>query len=119
MHRACYYGKQKIVRLLLENGANVDKKNKNEETPFFSACGANLSIAKLLIEKGAKINTKNYRKATPLINAAYNGKINIVKYLVSLKVDLNESNDCNIHSFIFHETPLFNACISDNFEIAR
>ena len=119
LYQACNRGKLKIVKLLLEKGSSVNKQNDRKESPLSAACTENHSIVKLLVEKGAKLKIKNDSKETPLFKAAESDKIKIVKYLVSLKVDLNESNDDKILSITSYETPLFIACERDNFEIAR
>ena len=99
LYQACYTGKLKIVKLLLEKGAMVNKQNDSKESPLFAACSENLSIVKNLVDRGAKIETNNDSKETPLYKASSSNKIKIVKYLVSLKVDLNKSNDDGIHYF--------------------
>ena len=66
--KACYNGNYKIVKLLLENGADVNRQNDCRETPLFISCGEKLSIVKLLVEKKAKINLKNDSKVSFTIN---------------------------------------------------
>ena len=116
---ACACGKSKIARLLLEKGADLNIENEENKSPLYVAASSTTSLVKLLIDNGAKIDTKNCYKKTPLHVAVYNDKIKIVKYLVSLKVDLNASNDDGILSFVSYETPLFVACTEEKFEIAR
>ena len=106
LHRSCEEGKLKIVKLLLEKGADFDRLDNDNESPLFVACGKNLSIVKLLIEKGAKTNTRDKYNMTPLYKAAENGRIKIVKYLVSLGVDLNDSYD-DIYFFYFLQDSSF------------
>ena len=54
---ACRQGKQDIVELLLESGANVNHRNKAGNTPLLEACSqGHVSIAKLLLEHGADID---------------------------------------------------------------
>jgi ankyrin repeat protein len=54
----------KIVEFLIENGADVNVKNKDGNTP--SHMTTTSDIVKLLIEKGADINVKNKDGDTPL-----------------------------------------------------
>lgn len=59
----------KIVKLLLENGANVDERSSiyEGETPLFCACRCGqLKVVKLLIEAGANVNAINDLDNTPL-----------------------------------------------------
>ena len=101
LYQACKYGKLKIVKLLLEKGADVNKQNWKNESPLLIEYRINYFVVKLLVEKGAKIKARNESSYTPLLKAAIYGKIKIVKYLVSLRVDLNNSNSDEVYSFCF------------------
>ena len=37
LHRACYFAHSKIVKMLLEHGAQMDAKSKNGSTPLIKA----------------------------------------------------------------------------------
>ena len=57
-----------IVKLLVENGANVFVKNKNGETPFLLACKHDdLNSAKFLYQFDKCINQQDYLGYTPLM----------------------------------------------------
>jgi len=48
--------KKNIIKYLIKHGADVNKENKNEETPLYCACQeGNEKIVKYLIECGADI----------------------------------------------------------------
>lgn len=52
-----------IIHYLLDNFADVNCKNKNEDTPLFLAADSNFKeCIKLLLEYGADVNTKNKKK---------------------------------------------------------
>ena len=119
LYNACNSGKSKIARLLLENGADVNKKNRENKSPLYIAASSTVSLVKLLIDNGAEMDTNNCFKNTLLHVAAYYGKIKIVKYLVSLKADLNARNKDEILSFVSYETPLLVALLKRNFEVVR
>lgn len=54
---ACRQGKQDIVELLLESGANVNHRNKAGNTPLLEACSqGHVSIARLLLDRNADID---------------------------------------------------------------
>eukprot|EP00731_Ephydatia_muelleri_P012188 Em0006g1082a len=54
---ACRQGKQDIVELLLESGANVNHRNKAGNTPLLEACSqGHVTIAKLLLDRRADID---------------------------------------------------------------
>lgn len=61
LHIAMLYGKLKFVKVLLDNGAKTDIKNKNNETPILNICMIDqediaIKIFDLLLSKGANIN---------------------------------------------------------------
>jgi serine/threonine-protein phosphatase 6 regulatory ankyrin repeat subunit B len=56
-----------IVKLLLENGAKIDAREKYGDTPLLCAVRAKAKkIVKLLIEHGAKVDVVNLQKETTL-----------------------------------------------------
>jgi ankyrin repeat protein len=57
------------VKLLLDKGANIEAKNKYENTPLHFA--KNVEIIKLLLDKGANIEAKNRYKQTPLFKKTF------------------------------------------------
>lgn len=59
-------GRKNIVKILIENGADVNLKDKRGSTPlYWAAFRNNFEIAKMLLEKGADVNIKNNDGATP------------------------------------------------------
>ena len=55
---ACRQGKQDIVELLLESGANVNHRNKAGNTPLLEACSqGHVDSARMLLDRGADIDT--------------------------------------------------------------
>lgn len=70
----------KIVKLLIEIGADVNAKNKRQETPLQHAARLrNNNVALLLIENGAKLNSKSQFGLTPLNSA---GSVEMARFLV-------------------------------------
>lgn len=52
--------KEKILKLLIENGANVNSRNEYDHTPLmYAVYHGNISIVRYLIAKGANVNAKN------------------------------------------------------------
>lgn len=61
-------GSIKVVKLLLEKGANVNAIDANKETALFRAASmGHIEIMKLLLAKRSPVNTTNYNQSTPLI----------------------------------------------------
>lgn len=56
LFHACTDNRQRIVDLLIENGANVNKRNHAGETPLTESTN-NLNLFKYLLSKGADINS--------------------------------------------------------------
>ncbi len=71
-----YKGHLETTKMLIENGADINKINARGQTPLDGVCfKGNLEIAKLLVENGAKID------GNPIIFATIFGNKEIVKYL--------------------------------------
>ena len=61
-------GKDKIVKCLVNAGANVNGKNVNGHTPLmFAVYHSNINIVSFLIENGAYVNAINNYNYSPLI----------------------------------------------------
>lgn len=75
----------KMVKLLLANGAEVNKENDYEETPLHRAVKAgNVEISTLLLLAGGKTNVKaTYRRVTPLMIAEERGHDDLVELLTA------------------------------------
>lgn len=69
-----------IVRFMLENGANVNLKNREGKTALnFSKSS---EISKLLIGHGASVEEKDENGRTSLHEAILNGKVDVVKSIL-------------------------------------
>ncbi|ORX79282.1 ankyrin, partial [Anaeromyces robustus] len=120
---ACQKGNEKLVKILIDLGADITKKEyikctsssvydmghgsrnyikKYLNTPLYNACiNGNLNIFKYLIEHGSDINKEDWHDKPPLFIACENGNIDFVYYLVKkLGVDINKENNKG-------ETPIF------------
>jgi len=57
---ACRENNESQVKLLIENGANINMENEDGETPLTIACKYdNINIVRILIENGVDINKEN------------------------------------------------------------
>lgn len=88
MH-ATYLNRHSIMQLLIDNGADVDKKiNTNRyNAPIFVTY--NIHTIGLLIKNGAKVNIKDGSGRTPLHYAAYHGDNDICHLLLDNGADIN------------------------------
>ena len=102
-----------LIKELIKQGANVNAKDLDGNTPLhFASCHNNPEIIKLLIEKGAKVNAKSNNKNTPLHLAIDYNNIEIITLLLNQEADVKaEGNNKN--------TPLHLASCHDNLEIIK
>lgn len=76
-------GDAKVVERLLSEGADVDERGRNAETPLIAAALAgHAATAELLIAKGADVMARNKGGLTPLHAAAYSGSAEVARLLL-------------------------------------
>src|SRR5205807_1768322 len=69
LHHAAGFGPLATLKVLLENGAEVNAKNRRASTPLHWAIPDEAKV-RLLIDKGAAIDAKQADGRTPLYTAA-------------------------------------------------
>ena len=80
----CVNGDVEAARLLLDNGAEVDRANQNGATPLYVACkNGHVDAARLLLERGADVHKASNYNRTPLHEASYGGHIDVVRLLLA------------------------------------
>ena len=87
------------LRLLINNGAQVNAKDPGGRTALFYACYANLEATRLLLENGAEVNQKDNTGRTVLWQAVSSRNKEIVRLLLENGADPN-LKDNNNHSLI-------------------
>ncbi|XP_012152151.1 uncharacterized protein LOC105664036 [Megachile rotundata] len=96
LHYAVYeYDSVDVVRILLNNGADVSIKDHQDRTPLQVAVTHNqLECVKLMTLQSQKIdiNAKDSDSWTVLHNAAQEGNLTMVKYLIEEGCDINARN---------------------------
>ena len=66
LHSASQWGHEEIVKLLIENGANVNATNKHGQSPLHYSClFSHKGIQELLISRGANIDAQDNKGRTP------------------------------------------------------
>ena len=76
------------MRLLLENGADIEAESKFQGTTLHRAAGiGNEAVVRLLLEKGADIKAENKDGITALDRAAVNGHETIVQLLTPIHLN--------------------------------
>lgn len=92
---ASFYGRDSIVNLLVQNGADLNFKNsKNGWEALHYAVAANkLSTLRLLIDSGTNLNALTDGNKTALHMVASNGFYDLCSFLVANKCNLNVQDD--------------------------
>lgn len=99
---AAEHGSEKVVKLLLEKGINVNDKNDNGWTALmFASEKGHDKVVKMLLEHGADINSKNNNNETALILAFEEKKIEIIKILINNKAEISYKNSYNIGTITY------------------
>jgi ankyrin repeat protein len=107
LHLTALSGNVKQVKLLIDEGENVNALTNSHETPLhIAAFKGNVDIAELLIEKGASVNVIANGNETPLHRAAQSGTETIA-LLIEKGASVNALANYN-------KTPLHSACNSSN-----
>lgn len=91
LHVACIFSHRnrdaKVIKLLLDSGADVNSVDGQNKTPFFYA--QNPDIAKLLIEHGAILNHQNSEGETLLFESVVFFRDDFIEFLLKSGIDLN------------------------------
>lgn len=111
LHMGVYCNNVDAVRLLVENGADLEVRDHAEATPLHRAVqGASVTIATLLVESGANVDAISKTGRTPLYWASAkeeNAAPEIFELLIKAGADLAFADDIGytpLHSAV-HSTP--------------
>ena len=79
-----------IVRLLIEQNAEVDGRTLTNSTPLRAAAfDGHLDIVRCLVENGADVNARTNFNSTPLMLTCQNGHLDVASYLVKHGANIN------------------------------
>ena len=92
---AAIHGRLDVVKLLIQNGANVNTAQKGKATPLqLAVISGHIEIAKVLIQNGADVDAVNYYAfGTVLQTAAWHGHIEMVTMLLQNGADVNSRRE--------------------------
>lgn len=91
---AAALGKPKIARMLVGEGALVDKRNSTDDYTalMYAARNGQADTVLSLIGSGADVNAANIHGETPLMLAASRGNVDIVRALIDGGADIGRKN---------------------------
>ena len=79
-----------VVRLLIEQNAEVDSRTSTNSTPLRAAAfKGHLGIVRCLVENGADVNARKNFNDTLLMVACYKGHLDVASYLVKHGANMN------------------------------
>ena len=84
MWAAACSGHLDVVKLLMEQNADVDGRTPTGSTPLRAAVHeGHLDVVRCLVESGADVNARTQYKGTPIMAACDHGHLSIVTYLIN------------------------------------
>lgn len=86
---AVIYDLRSMVRLLLEFGASTELVDQDGDTALCIVEKTSLEVVKMLANIGANLDSRNKLNETTLCKAVDLRKVEMVKYLISRKVNVN------------------------------
>ena len=115
LHRACAEGNLAAIEKALDEGADVNYKDKDNyhNTPLIiTSFKPNIELSKMLIRRGALVNNKNSWGFSPLHIASQEGNIELAELLIENGANVNDKND-------FENTPLMIALKNGHKEMVK
>ncbi|HEX5222739.1 MAG TPA: ankyrin repeat domain-containing protein [Verrucomicrobiae bacterium] len=116
LHIAVVHEQKEAIKVLVELGADINAKNKDGETPLEVAVSElrHPDVGEFLIELGAKVDVRNsVSKLTPLDWSAFDGKVEMVRMLLTRGANPNAGRGSS------RSAPIQQAANSGNVEILK
>lgn len=102
-----------MVRMLVENGANVEVRDRDNQTALILAVRAgNLKMVNFLLANNANVNALDAKDFSPLCFAAIWGNTSLVNTLINHGAKVS-------HETKIQTTPLFYAAIGGHFQVVE
>ena len=112
LHYALQLNKMNIVTFLLENGAQIDTRNRKGSSPLhIAAIRSKVEVLVALIQKGADVNVFDKDGNSPLYLAVVEGYMDKANALIEAGADLNSRN-------MRDQSPVMGAILTKNDSIA-
>jgi ankyrin repeat protein len=112
------------VTQALQQGAAVDTRDKNGNTPLlYASMSGYIQIGRLLVEKGANVNCKNKRNVTALMLAAVNGYPDFTAMLLEKSAEVNAATKDGLTALMYAaasgRTPIVKLLVAKGADIRR
>jgi len=107
LHLAADAGSIKVLALLVQAGADIEATDGLDRRPLGRAAAAGQTEAvEVLLNSGAGIEARGgHSQRTPLIEAAYNGRLDVARFLVQRGADVNARDDRGKSALWMASTP--------------
>ncbi|KAJ6089813.1 hypothetical protein N7467_005029 [Penicillium canescens] len=90
LHVASFNGHDKVVQILLDNGADINSENDRNITALHAASSkGHEKVVQILLDNSADLNTKDYRQITALHAASSQGHDKVVQILLDNGADVD------------------------------
>ena len=110
---ACQEGQVDAARLLLDNGAAVDRATEDGRTPLYVACeNGHVDAVRLLLDQGADVDRATNNGSTPLYAACNEGHVDAARLLLDNGAAVDRAQKQGA-------TPLFITCVVGHIDLAR
>ncbi|KAG8525740.1 uncharacterized protein KY384_000500 [Bacidia gigantensis] len=101
IHYASYRGHDKIVRLLLRYGANINHTNDFRQTPLHQTAFHNQpKVAQLLLDKGANRNGKDSEQYNPVLAACDRGSNHVLPVFAEEDLDFIQKGERDVNALV-------------------
>lgn len=92
---AAFHGKTAAAQVLIEAGADMNKRNIFGQTPLWLAASNGNDVVELLIKARADMNQVDNLAETPIKRAARMGRMEIVKKLMDAGAEIDNTKNSN------------------------
>ncbi|MDA3957517.1 ankyrin repeat domain-containing protein [Oceanispirochaeta sp.] len=111
LFHAVLWEKPDVVRVIIDKGADINRKSLIGTTPLHEAVKTgSLEISGVLLRAGADVNSTDFQGNTPLHEIVYWNSLNLAELLISSGADINRKN-------LEGRSPFYEAVVNGDFEM--